>query len=234
MEDNVLIKIIEALIYLKDKEVYTPINKGDFKKAPELEGYFVDFNKIFKKKIYLILNNSNKYDIERNVKELEGSYFIIFNLYKVSKDLETFINSLDKHSNILIKLFENLFTAYNVSLEDKKDEKNNQYNLPYGYTRNSEGKIIIDKKEADLVRKVFTMYSKLKSMKKVADSVRLAGFLTRSGERVEFGVISNILHDYRYISKDLPQAIIPMSLFNKTQGILSRNVKDNTQGIKYF
>jgi flagellar biosynthesis regulator FlaF len=233
MEDKALVKIAEALVHLKDAESYIAINKNDFKNAPSLEGYYVDFSNIFNIKLFLILNNNKNFNIEKNTKEIEKNYFIVLNLYELDKSLEEFLNNLDKHSKLLIDLFEKLIGEFNIKLEPEDDETSKQYNLPYGYTRNKQGNIIVHKEEADLVRKIYMMYAKQKSMKKVAQSMKATGFMSRKGERIEFGVVSDILHDSRYLSKELPSSIVPISLFKKIQDILKRNVKEG-RFIKYY
>jgi flagellar biosynthesis regulator FlaF len=96
-----------------------------------------------------------------------------------------------------------------------------------------DGKIKVDKKEADLVRKIFMLYAKQKSMQKVAEVMKSSGFISRQGEKINFSVVSDILHDNRYLSKELPQSIVPISLFKKTQEILHRSSTDS-KIIKYF
>lgn len=233
MEDKFLVKIAEALIYLKNSDKYIQINKNDFKNAPSLEGYYVDLSPVLNNKIYLILNNEKKFNIEKNTKEIDKYYFIVMNLFNLGGSLEKFLENLNDNSKIIITLLEKLITEFDIKLGGDKDKTDVQYDLPYGYTRNKKGNIIVDKKEADMVRKIFLLYEKQKSMKKVAETMKNTGFVSRKGEKVEFGTVSDILHDKRYLSKDLPISIVPLSLFNKVQQVLQRNVKEN-KSIKYW
>lgn len=227
MEKESFLKIVESIIYLRDKNNYVTINKGDFKKAPLLEGYYIDLYPILKNKVYLILNTNKKYDVDKNTKEINNKYyFIVMNLYAMEDSLDDFVKNINKHFSDILKLMEYLYESHSIDLEDE-DQEGKQHDLPYGYTRDKNGNIIVNKEEADLARKTFMAYAKEKSMKRVSNSLRSSGHVSRKGEPIEFSVVSGILHDNRYISKDLPQAIIPASLFKKVQDVLRRNTKDN-------
>lgn len=233
MKEEAYNKIAQALIYLKSINNYIKIDKNDFKNAPNLEGYFSDLSKIFRKKIYIIFNNSKDYKIDKNTKEIEKHYFAILNLYNIESSLENFINNLDKNSSFIIEILEKLISEFGMDLRDSKEEDEvENYDVPYGYTKDKQGNIIIQKEEADMVRKIFLLYNKYKSMKKVASDLGASGFVSRKGDRLEFSTVSGILHDERYLDKKLPQAIVPISLFRQTQEILKRNVK-NRRVLKY-
>ena len=228
MQDEAIVKIAEALIYLKNMESYIQINSGDFKNAPSLEGYYSDLHKVFGEKIYIIFNNSKEYEIDKNTKEIEKNYFAILNLYSIASSLENFIDNIDKYSKFIIEILEKLIIEFGINLADESEEEDvSNYDLPYGYTKDEKDQIVVDKKEADMVRRIFLLYNKYKSMKKVATEMGASGFVSRKNERLEFGTVSGILHDERYLDKQLPTFIVPTSLYNKTQEILKRNVKEN-------
>ena len=232
MEDTALLKIAKSLIYLKDSGNYATISKGEFTQAPSLEGYIVKLSSVFNEKIYLILNTSKDFKVEKNTREIENMYFVVINLFNIAKSIEEFIKNLNKHSKILIQLFEKLITDFDIHLAPEEDP-DKRGNLPYGYVIGKDGTIQVDKKEADMVRKIFMLYAKQKSMQKVAEAMKSSGFLSRQKEKIEFGVVSDILHDARYMSKDLPQSIVPVSLFKKTQEILHRS-STTSKIIKYY
>jgi len=236
MEDKFLIKIVEALTYLKNSDKYIKINKNDFKNAPLLEGYYVNLSSVLDNQIYLILNNEKNFSVEKDIKKIDKYYFIIINLFNLGGSLEKFLENFNDNSKIIVTLLEKLIAGFGIKLDKEetrsdikldRDETDLKHNLSYGYTRNKKGDIILDKKEADMVRKIFLLYEKQKSMKKVAETMGGAGFTSRKGERIEFSTVSSILHDKRYLSKNLPISIVPLSLFNKIQQVLQRNIKEN-------
>ena len=239
MDDNAYKKIAETLIFLKNIDSYVQINKGDFSNAWSLEGWYVPLKKIFKEPIYIIFNNSKEYKIDRDIKSIEGSYFAILNLYDIDSSLENFIGNLDKNSKFIIEVLEKLIIGFKIG-DKQKDNKGvediKNYDLPYGYVREDDGhgrsRISVDKDEANMVRKIFLLYNKYKSMKKVALEISSSGFESRVGKRADFSTVSGILHDERYLDKSLPQLIVPLSLFNATQETLRRNIKGNAV-IKY-
>ena len=226
--DDITLKISRALVYLKNRNHYTEINEGDFVNTPALSGYFVNLSSIFSDKIYMIFNASREYKSDKTLKEVNGNYFIVINLKTSIEDL---IKCLDANSGIIIDSFEKLIQKFNLGSddEDKDEDKDtgstDNYGLPYGYTKNKNGRVVVSKDEADMVRRVFTLYIKYKSMKQVTIELSAKGYTSRKGTRVEFATISGILHDERYLGKNLPQAIVPIAMFNKTQSILRRNAK---------
>ena len=118
---------------------------------------------------------------------------------------------------------------------------------PFGYLRNplEKGKIIIEPSEAEVVRKVFSLYLEKNSALDVAHTMNEAGFLTPSRNTKTGKTIGNnrytitriiyILKNYVYVGKvnyqgqiypGLQPAIIDEETFNKVQNKLANNRLD--------
>jgi len=75
-----------------------------------------------------------------------------------------------------------------------------------GYTRNAENEIIIDKNEAKIVRKIFTMYSKGYSQRYIAAELRKQNLKTKHYNLdYKFGTVQRILNNEKYTGNALLQ-----------------------------
>jgi hypothetical protein len=214
-------KVAEAILYLKNKNKYINVAKGNFKNVPEFEGHYINLSKIFGTETYLLLNKNKDYKPSVKVKLLAGKLFLLSNI----NDLDSFINGLNKYLVEFVKLVNKGVTLVNKEEDEVPDKGDGEgdytkYNLPYGYSKYN-GEIVVDKEEANVTKKVFSNYIRLKSMSKVAEQLSNSGEKQRSGDRLDYATISNILHDTRYM--DLKPNIIPPSIFKRAQVILQRN-----------
>lgn len=118
---------------------------------------------------------------------------------------------------------------------------------PFGYIRNKleKGKIIIEPEQAEIVRKIFSLYLKMNSALEVAQIINESGYLTSSRNTKSGKTVGNnkytltriiyILKNYVYVGKvnyqgqiytGLQPAIIEEETFNKVQDKLANNRLD--------
>lgn len=218
--------IAKCLVHLKEIKNYTEIAKGYFRNSPDFEGFNINLSRVVKFKLIILVNTSKEFDKNSSVKKLEDYVFITFNASSFFRDLKTFVDTLEDNSVKIVALLEKAIEKYADELLAGGDSS--KYNLPYGYSKTNSGEIVLDKDEASVAFNVFRMYIRLKSMKKVAESLGGSGVLSRIGSRMDVSVISGILHDSRYLDEQFVKvaAIIPASIFKKGQEILKRNAKE--------
>jgi site-specific DNA recombinase len=70
---------------------------------------------------------------------------------------------------------------------------------PIGYERSMDGRLRVNKEETELVRRIFLMYLKEKSMPQVAFTLNNEGVLTKKGRRWTAAAIRDILTDEIYV-----------------------------------
>ncbi len=220
--------IAESLIILKQPQVYKEVEKGFFKNTPELEGYLVNLSKIFKAQSFFIFNISGSFDKENSVKSINNKIFITYSI-KDFESIEIFINNLESYAKDIIRLLEKAVEESNkikkINSNEIKSDKSSKYGLPYGYSKDSEGNVVVDKEEANLALKVFKTYIKIRSIRKTTQLLANIGMKSRQGNRIDNSVISGILHNKDYLEMSIQ--IIPTSLFYNAQKILGRNSKDD-------
>ena len=68
---------------------------------------------------------------------------------------------------------------------------------PYGYT-SVEGKLVINEKEAECVKRVFLLRECGKTLHEIAELVNEAGYVTQKGKEFSFGTIQNILKNENF------------------------------------
>jgi len=72
---------------------------------------------------------------------------------------------------------------------------------PLGYDKSGDGRLIINESEAKLVRKIFRMYLKEKSMPQVAFKLNKEGILTRKGKKWNARAVRDVLTNEIYTGK---------------------------------
>jgi len=102
------------------------------------------------------------------------------------------------------------------------------FNIPYGYDY-KDGKLLVNDKEAPVVRRIFKMYLEGFSMKRIADILNSEGIPTKHGKEWSTQTIASILKNplycgflrwEKYINKGEHQALIDVDTFNKVQEMI--------------
>ena len=236
MLQNKYILIAKCLVYLKDINNYIKINKGFFPNSPEFEGFNVALTDVVKFDLHFLMNVSKNFNKEDSVKENKEVVFITYNNNDNFTTLKDFTDNIDEYMKDSIPLLEEAVEKYSDELLRKiKSNKIgkgifSKYNLPYGYSRTKNKKIVFDKKEANTALLVFRTYIRLRSMKKVADALGGSGVESRQNIPIDVGTISGILHDNRYLADEFTKVatVVPTSIYYKAQDILRRNVKQDS------
>lgn len=234
MDNNSSI-ILKTIKKINKEDERIIINKGDFKNAPLLEGFYIDISELIDTPLYLIINTSKEYT-SKKIKFIDGILFIILtvadsDINSIVDDLINILNDILQKKDLIKKSSELEKTDNedgdledDISPEDPNDGFNKN-NVPYGYAKDKDGKIIIDKKEAEQVNKIFRLYIKMKSMKKVSSIMRNSGEVSTDGSDYKMGVVSGILHNENYLN--IKPIILPISLYKQANIILTRNKSDN-------
>lgn len=223
-------KIAKTLIYLKDIKNYSTISRGFFTNAPNFAGYHVDLSKIFKFNAVAVFNIDKEYTTTSRVVTADDNFVLSLNLYKMDVTVQNFVNNLEKFVKVLEPLLEDLIQK-KAEFDQAGNGQESKYNTPYGYTRTAEGSLEVDKKEAEVVRNIYRLYNKHKSMNHVTYLMQRIRVKSRSGTLIDLSVISNILHDQRYLK--IKPSIVPASTFKQTQSILLRNKKEKGIGRRF-
>ena len=102
------------------------------------------------------------------------------------------------------------------------------FNIPYGYDY-KDGKLLVNDKEASVVKRIFKMYLEGFSMKRIADILNSEGIPTKHGKEWSTQTIASILKNplycgflrwEKYINKGEHQALIDVDTFNKVQEMI--------------
>ena len=72
---------------------------------------------------------------------------------------------------------------------------------PLGYDKDDDGKLLVNKAEAELVERIFKMYQQCKSMPEVAFSLNLEGILTKKGKHWNGRAVRDILTNFIYVGR---------------------------------
>ena len=89
-----------------------------------------------------------------------------------------------------------------------------------GYDRDEDGELVINEKEAAVVRKIFNEYLAGKSPRDIANSLEADGILTGAGkERWRSSTILKMLQNEKYIGDNLTQKTITVDTLNKVRKV---------------
>ena len=92
-----------------------------------------------------------------------------------------------------------------------------QWHMPIGY-KIMDGRIVLDKGKAEVVKKIFNEYLKGSSTNKIAQELSTAGFLNANNKPSwNHGSIGRILEDIKYLGDDVHPQIIDKITFEKVQ-----------------
>lgn len=72
---------------------------------------------------------------------------------------------------------------------------------PLGYEKDREGRLLVNKEEAELVRRIFKMYVQQMSMPQVAFELNREGIFTKKGKKWNARAIRDVLTDELYVGK---------------------------------
>ena len=104
------------------------------------------------------------------------------------------------------------------------------FNIPYGYDY-IDGKLVINKKEAEVVRKIFQWYLDGKSIGRIAKTLQKQKISTKKGGVWAKKTVSSILKNpiycgylkwEKYLNKGDHQPIIDVDTFNKVQNLIKK------------
>ena len=117
--------------------------------------------------------------------------------------------------------------------------KNNGANTPYGYYVNDQGYLAVDTDQAPIVKEIFTLYEKGKSITDIIKYLNNKGIRSGSGKKFTVGKMSYLLKNRKYIGEykfddviipgGIP-AIIDEGQFERVQKRMKTNSK---HGAKY-
>jgi len=108
--------------------------------------------------------------------------------------------------------------------------KRPQGNIPIGYRKNG-GSIVCDKSESEIVKTIFTSYTKHKSLSKVRDELIDKQYRTRRGNNFRRMAIYNIIKNPTYIGRvsldgvfadGIHEPIISKNLFTRANNLLCK------------
>ena len=104
------------------------------------------------------------------------------------------------------------------------------FNIPYGYSY-VDGKLLINDKEASVVKRIFDMYLDGVSMKRIADTLNSEGIPTKHGRRWSTQTVASILKNplycgflrwEKYMNRGEHEALIDVDVFNRVQEMIKR------------
>lgn len=200
LDKEQLAKIIASI---RDTNKYTEIEKGYFKKVPNIFGYLYKLPKIDSigdYQIVIIVNTNTDFNYPREKSEVDNYVFLIYNV----DNFEIFIKKATIVATQLSEIIKELTNKVNE--EKEKD-------LPYGYVYDEDGNVQVDARKADEVRKIYKMYIETPSMKKIAKDLK-----------TNFSHVRDVLRDDRY--EDMIPRIISPSLYKQVEEISLENQKN--------
>lgn len=148
------------------------------------------------------------------------------------------INTLEIENEMLITILGSTAQEESISISKnnkwaiQKRFKNGEWNpsyLPYGYTKDCDGEIIIDETEAIIVRRIFNEYLNGKGTYLIANDLTADAAPTRKGAKAwSDGVVTEILLNEKYVGDLLMQKTYT------TDVLPLMRKKNNGQRQKYF
>lgn len=138
------------------------------------------------------------------------------------------INTMDAKGEVLLTIMASLAQqesqslSQNVKLGLQFRYQNGQvqvnHNRFLGYTKDEEGKLVIDPEQAEVVKRIYREYLEGYSMDKIAAGLEADGILTGAGKpRWHTSTINKILRNEKYIGDALLQKTYTTDFLNKTR-----------------
>lgn len=157
------------------------------------------------------------------------------------------INSMDAKGEVLLTIMASLAQQESQSLSQNV-KMGMQYRFQegkvmvnatrfLGYTKDSDGNLIIEPEQAEVVKRIYREYLEGSSMEKIANSLMADGILTGAGkEKWHTSTINKILRNEKYIGDALLQKTYTTDFLTKTRiknnGTMPQYyVEDNHQAI---
>lgn len=190
---------------LKKKNEYKEFGTEFFRNVPDMTGYLFKFKNIDEDiKIMLIVDTSNS-AYSKEYYTTKNYHFLI---YKYP--------SLDAYLDALYGFISDIIGRVNQILDKFQENKDLlKGGVPHGYKLSDTGEIVVDQKEAILVRKIYRLYTRYGSIRQIAAELKS-----------NFSHVRDILHDYRY--EKMKQPIIPSSVLKKAREKMDINRKNRT------
>lgn len=138
------------------------------------------------------------------------------------------INTMDAKGEILITIMASLAQQESQSLSQnvklglqfryQSGKVIVNHNHFLGYTKDKNGNLIIDKKQAEVVKRIYREYLEGKSMDKIAQGLEADGISTGAGKKKWWpSTVSKILRNEKYIGDALLQKTYTTDFLNKTR-----------------
>lgn len=125
-------------------------------------------------------------------------YFESENISSFNMDSELLINVLSAHAQNESKVIsDNVRMSYAKNFKDKKAYFNPE--LLYGYHKDKDGNIVIDKNEAEAVRLIYDLYIKDYKRQEIIDELNKRGYKPRFTKEWHFQSLRKILHNEKYM-----------------------------------
>ena len=125
-------------------------------------------------------------------------YFESENISSFNMDSELLINVLSAHAQNESKVIsDNVRMSYAKNFKDKKAYFNPE--LLYGYHKDKDGNIVIDKNEAEAVRLIYDLYIKDYKRQEIIDELNKKGYKPRFTKEWHFQSLRKILHNEKYM-----------------------------------
>ena len=201
-ENNVIKNFAKGLQDLVNKKDLVKIEKGFFRKIPDIYGYYYYFSSLEKPNIYIIINENNNYVYNKEFTKVNSYLFIVFNC-----SINEFFNNLENNILEILKISKKFLSEEIEEIEQSKG------GLPYGYYKDKEGNIKVDLKQASEIRSIFDLYLNGKSIREIADALH-----------TNFSKIRDILADDRYYK--MKKSIIPQNKIKKAKRLTDYNRKN--------
>ena len=193
--------LAKDMVRLKKASSYKEFQPGFFRNVPELGGYIYKFKCPEYSKIFLIINTTGGY--KKKYFNKDEYHFLI----KEAPSLKDWLAKFFQESSEIMDMVNNILD------KDQTNADIREGGVPHGYKIDGSGAVVVDAKEAILVKKIYKLYSRYGSIRKIAAELK-----------TNYSHVRDVLHDYRYEHMDQP--IIPSSDLKKVRAMMEKNRKN--------
>ena len=187
------------IAYMQKPESYEEFQAGAFPAVPKMSGYTLRFKEFKQYEVYLVLNTTEGFEYDNPLVEEDKFVIMVINI----ASLEYFLQNIEQYMQPIMDVLKDIADKDNVS--DRE--------LPYGYVRDEDGNIKVNRAEAVTVKKIFRDYPSYKSIRKVAQELR-----------TDYSFVHDILHDARYTR--MPIQIVPEVDIRRAYQVMQSNKKN--------